>query len=88
MELIVHPTIKQKKEISYNHIINLSGNLDIYIGNEHSREAEHFNYIIQLCNENEEYETQFQQRIPPQISVLYLLRTIRLYLCSKVVVIE
>ena len=55
MELIVHPTIKQKKEISYNHIINLSGNLDIYIGNEHSREAEHFNYIIQLCNENEYY---------------------------------
>lgn len=55
MELIVHPTIQQKKEISYNHILKLNENLDIYVGNEHSREAEHFNYIIQLCNENEYY---------------------------------
>ncbi len=55
MELIIHPTVKQKKEISYNHIIKLKDNLNIYIGNEASREAEHFDYIIEICNENELY---------------------------------
>jgi predicted protein tyrosine phosphatase len=54
MELILHPTIKSKKVISYNHIIKLN-DLDIYIGNSESREAEHFDYMIEICNENESY---------------------------------
>jgi predicted protein tyrosine phosphatase len=54
MELIVHPTIKNQKGISYNHIIKIN-NVDIYIGNSESREAEQFDYILQICNENEEY---------------------------------
>jgi protein-tyrosine phosphatase len=55
MELILHPTIKQKQEISYHHIVNLNEKLDIYIGNDASREAEHFDYIIEIGNEQDEY---------------------------------
>ena len=54
MELILHPTIKSKKVISYDLILNIN-NLDIYIGNSESREAEHFDYMIEICNENESY---------------------------------
>lgn len=54
MELILHPTIKTKQPISYNHIITLRDNLEIYIGNKESREKI-FDYIIEICNENEDY---------------------------------
>ena len=54
MELIIHPTIKTKHPINYNHIIELE-KINIYIGNAESREAEKFDYIIEICNENDVY---------------------------------
>lgn len=55
MEIIIHPTIKINN-ISYNHIININQHLDIYIGNHESRNAEIFDYIIEICNKNSIYE--------------------------------
>lgn len=54
MELIIHPTIKTKHPASYNEIIQIK-DINIYIGNEESRESEIFDYIIEISNEDQVY---------------------------------
>lgn len=57
MEVIIHPTIKTKRSASYNFILRVNDKIDVYIGNEESREAEKFDYIIEICNEDCTYDT-------------------------------
>jgi len=55
MELILHPTINTKHSASYNYIMQIEYGKNIFIGNKESREAENFDYIIEICNEDEVY---------------------------------
>ena len=56
MELILHPIVKTKQSASYTFIQRVNDKIDVYIGNEESREAEKFDYIIEICNESCMYE--------------------------------